>query len=259
MYKSNSRWSQRRGNKISLEHRAGPTFPTEQGNFGITRNLVPGAAQVEYPQAENSPVCGHVQRASRPRDPRISPALPGHPLELLERAPPVPVGSKQSSDPSTLPGPPRGRRINQRRRNLECHAHPPSRGETAWLCHPQSVMMQKEVGVAAFVGLSFAQTLIRPDKIQGRAPKAGFAVLPRWGWRAWMRAGGGRFQTFQGYGSLGVGFWALEVGGGGKVVYQRTVVAGRCFFVLHLLAIAMAGRWMEVHTVLWILLEGQIV
>lgn len=151
MYKSNSRWSQMRGNKRSLKHRAGPTFPTEQDDFNITRNLVPGPGGIspsrelarlwtcptDIERTQHLPAPGP---AKQPRSSRPSTRVAGTGTSSSS--------GQQSSDPSTMPVPPRGRRINQRRRNLECHVQPPaqihSRGEMAWRCHPQSVATSRE-------------------------------------------------------------------------------------------------------------------
>lgn len=83
VYKSNSRWGQMRGNKRSLEHRAGPTFPTEQ-DFGITRNLVPGP-RWNIPKPRLSPFVdmsnGHRESPASP-NPRTRETAPLFPAAI---------------------------------------------------------------------------------------------------------------------------------------------------------------------------------
>lgn len=59
-----------RGNKRSLKHRAGPTFPTEQDDFNITRNLVPGRPRWNIPKPRISPFVdmsnGHRENLASP-------------------------------------------------------------------------------------------------------------------------------------------------------------------------------------------------
>lgn len=251
-----------RGNKRSLEHRARPTFPTEQ-DFGITRNLVPGP-RWNIPKPRLSPF---VDMSNGHRENPASPA-PGPAKQPRSSRPPSTraagtgtsssSGQQQSSDPSTLPVPPRGRRINQRRRSPRVSRPASSPIHVAGRRlggAPSTVCDGEEVGVAAFVGLSFA-----PKPLSG--PIRSKAGPPRRGLRSSRdgdgvhamderAAGGGRFQTFQGSGAwgLGSGPWRLGLveGKGGISTHCG---GGEVFFVLHLHAGDRDG-WEadELHTV----------
>ena len=251
-----------RGNKkISQAQNQVPQPSQQAKKLGTTRNLVHGP-RWNIPSPENQPVCGRLQHREIPASPTPSP-------RISETAPLLPaIHSRcwdwhrqwqQSSDTSTMPVPPRGYRINHRRRNLECHVLPPA-PYILWgdgLAVPSTVY--DDHGQRERKRLVLRRLLVcrlpnryQPDKIQGRPPRRGLrSSRDGDGVHAMdeRAACGGRFQTFQRSGPLmEPGGWVLgqEARGGGIKMHCG---GGEVFFVLHL-AIAMAGRMMESHSAL---------